>query len=284
PHSDWQLDQVGPRVRQRRADNPVGLYGVASAYYNRYGIPLMLTETSVEGQPINREIWLDQCIDDIRRLRGEGVPMVGLIWWPMLDQIDWDGALTHRIGKVHQVGLYTLVREKDGTLKRQATPLVQQFREAVAAGEERVGKLEKLSLPVESEDEQLPPLEYAGSREQIDMVSLEVKPQQSRGNGNGHSRGLGVSPEREDRSARTLGQDAQATESSRDTDRYGIVVFCHLRWGFVWQRPQQFLSRFANKHPILFIEEPFFDQPEGTEPRVELHRVMPNATVACPHG
>ena len=283
PHSDWQLDQVGARVRQRRADNPVGLYGVANAYYNRYGIPMMLTETSVEGQPINREIWLDQCIDDIRRLRGEGVPMLGLIWWPMLDQIDWDGALTHRIGKVHQVGLYTLVREKDGTLKRQATPLVQQFREAAAAGEERVGKLEKLSLPVESEDEQLPPLEYAGSREQIDMVSLEVKPQQSRGNGNGHSRGLGVSPEREDRSARTLGQDAQATESSRDTDRYGIVVFCHLRWGFVWQRPQQFLSRFAKKHPILFIEEPFFDQPEGTEPRVELHRVMPNVTVACPH-
>src|SRR5439155_13516134 len=184
PHSDWQLDAIGPRVRQRRADNPVGLYGVASAYYNRYGIPMMLTETSVEGQPINREIWLDQCIDDIRRLRGEGVPMLGLIWWPMLDQIDWDGALTHRIGKVHQVGLFTLVRDKDGTLKRQATPLVQQFREAAASGEERVGKLEKITLPVESEDEQLPPLEYTGSREQIDMVSLEVKPAAAKSNGN----------------------------------------------------------------------------------------------------
>ena len=46
----------------------------------------------------------------------------------------------------------------------------------------------------------------------------------------------------------------------KGTDRYGIVVFCHLRWGFVWQRPQQFLSRFAKKHPILFIEEPFFDR------------------------
>ena len=29
PHSDWQLDSVGGGVRQRRADNPVGLYGVA---------------------------------------------------------------------------------------------------------------------------------------------------------------------------------------------------------------------------------------------------------------
>ena len=60
PHSDWQLEfDGGGGLRQRRADNPVGLYGVASAYYNRYGIPLMLTETSVDGKPINREIWLD---------------------------------------------------------------------------------------------------------------------------------------------------------------------------------------------------------------------------------
>ena len=61
-------------------------------------------------------------------------------------------------------------------------------------------------------------------------------------------------------------------EDSKSTDRYGIVVFSHLRWGFVWQRPQQFLSRFAKKHPILFVEEPFFDLAEGKEPRVDMHR------------
>ena len=69
----------------------------------------------------------------------------------------------------------------------------------------------------------------------------------------------------------------------RQTDRYGILVFSHLRWGFVWQRPQQFLSRFAKKHPVLFIEDPCFDRPEGSEPDLQLHRVMPNVTVACPH-
>src|SRR5439155_8939863 len=251
-HSDWQLDAIGPRVRQRRADNPVGLYGVANAYYNRYGIPLMLTETSVEGQPINREIWLDQNIDDIARLRSEGVPMLGLIWWPMLDQVDWDGALTHRIGKVHEVGLFTLKRQADGSLKRVATPLVKQFREVVQTGESRVGKLENVVLPVESEDEQLPPLEYAGSSEKIDMVSLEAKPltAKSNGNGNGHAKPLAASRI----------SDVAETVTTKSTARYGIVVFSHLRWGFVWQRPQQFLSRFAKKHPILFVEEPFFDQ------------------------
>ncbi len=36
---------------------------------------------------------------------------------------------------------------------------------------------------------------------------------------------------------------------------YSILVHSHLRWDWVWQRPQQFLSRFAKRHPILFVEE-----------------------------
>lgn len=38
-----------------------------------------------------------------------------------------------------------------------------------------------------------------------------------------------------------------------------IVVFSHLRWDFVYQRPQQLMSRLAAGHPILFVEEPFLD-------------------------
>jgi len=74
----------------------------------------MLTETSIDGQTINREIWLENTVEHIRRLRDDGVPMLGMIWWPMLDQVDWDGALTHRIGKIHEVGLWNLKRQKTG--------------------------------------------------------------------------------------------------------------------------------------------------------------------------
>jgi UDP-galactopyranose mutase len=35
-----------------------------------------------------------------------------------------------------------------------------------------------------------------------------------------------------------------------------IVCFSHLRWGFVWQRPQHILSRLTHLHPVYFIEEP----------------------------
>lgn len=35
-----------------------------------------------------------------------------------------------------------------------------------------------------------------------------------------------------------------------------IIVFSHLRWDFVYQRPQHLLSRLAAHHPIVVIEEP----------------------------
>ncbi|HYG24332.1 MAG TPA: glycosyltransferase [Verrucomicrobiae bacterium] len=44
--------------------------------------------------------------------------------------------------------------------------------------------------------------------------------------------------------------------SPRDfnTSSYPIIVHCHLCWDWVWQRPQQFVSRLSQRHPILFVE------------------------------
>jgi len=61
---------------------------------------------------------------------------------------------------------------------------------------------------------------------------------------------------------------------------YGIVALSHLRWSFVWQRPQQFLSRFAKTSPVLFVEEPEFNLEPGQKPQLELESVMENVTVA----
>src|SRR5437762_7520615 len=35
---------------------------------------------------------------------------------------------------------------------------------------------------------------------------------------------------------------------------YPIIVHCHLCWDWVWQRPQQFISRLSEKHKVLFVE------------------------------
>lgn len=38
-----------------------------------------------------------------------------------------------------------------------------------------------------------------------------------------------------------------------------VICLCHLRWRFVFQRPQHLLSRFARNHRVFFIEEPVFN-------------------------
>src|SRR5687768_8708850 len=35
-----------------------------------------------------------------------------------------------------------------------------------------------------------------------------------------------------------------------------LLCFSHLRWDFVYQRPQHLMSRFAEGRRVLFIEEP----------------------------
>lgn len=60
-----------------------------------------------------------------------------------------------------------------------------------------------------------------------------------------------------------------------------IVVFSHLRWDFVYQRPQQLLSRFAQRHRVLYIEEPVANG-SGVVDGWELSRPAPDILVARP--
>jgi len=74
---------------------------------------------------------------------------------------------------------------------------------------------------------------------------------------------------------------AAATEPRKIHEpNYPIVVHSHLRWDWVWQRPQQFLSRLSQKHRILFIEAPYVFEPARIA-RVTLREVSdyPNIIV-----
>jgi glycosyltransferase involved in cell wall biosynthesis len=63
-----------------------------------------------------------------------------------------------------------------------------------------------------------------------------------------------------------------------------LIVHSHLRWDFVWQRPQQFLSRLSKQRPVLFCEAPQL-QEENNEPYYTLHKdeTFPNVTVMQTH-
>lgn len=63
---------------------------------------------------------------------------------------------------------------------------------------------------------------------------------------------------------------------------FGIIVHCHLRWDFVWQRPQQIVSRLARLHPVLFLEDAAPLPVGETKPRFVLTHVGDTLTVARP--
>jgi len=60
---------------------------------------------------------------------------------------------------------------------------------------------------------------------------------------------------------------------------YDILCFSHLRWDFVYQRPQHLLSRFARQRRVFFIEEPIFH--EG-DPTLEISQREDNLFVVLP--
>jgi glycosyltransferase involved in cell wall biosynthesis len=54
---------------------------------------------------------------------------------------------------------------------------------------------------------------------------------------------------------------------------YPIIAHCHLCWDWVWQRPQQFLSRLSRSHPVLYVET----HPPAAEleqPRVAIRSIV----------
>jgi UDP-galactopyranose mutase len=59
-----------------------------------------------------------------------------------------------------------------------------------------------------------------------------------------------------------------------------LVCLSHLRWDFVYQRPQHLMSRFARDRRVFFVEEPLFD---GGEPRIEVMERSGGVRVAVPH-
>lgn len=68
---------------------------------------------------------------------------------------------------------------------------------------------------------------------------------------------------------------------SQRSPSYDMVVFCHLRWDFVYQRPQHIISRMSKKARILLIEEPIGFEP-GQENTGNLIVVNDNLHVLQP--
>lgn len=135
-----------------------GLRDVLNAFEARYALPLMITETSIEGSDEVRQGWFEDSARAVQEMRQEGHDIRGYTWWPLFDFVDWswasdgenveefavavvdgDGAvrvgpapsLGHpRDGKepfLRRMGLVRLEEQPDGSLARVPTMVASAF-------------------------------------------------------------------------------------------------------------------------------------------------------------
>ncbi len=69
------------------------------------------------------------------------------------------------------------------------------------------------------------------------------------------------------------GEIARVLQDAADSHRnYDLLCFSHLRWNFVFQRPQHLLTRFSEHRRVFYIEEPLFEDVTSACIRVERKR------------
>lgn len=86
-----------------------GYYVIARQYHKRYRLPIMHTETNLR-EPGSVD-WLWKTWANIQQLREDGVPICGMTWYSLTDQIDWDTALREVNKRSNSLGLYDLDRK-----------------------------------------------------------------------------------------------------------------------------------------------------------------------------
>lgn len=64
-------------------------------------------------------------------------------------------------------------------------------------------------------------------------------------------------------------------------DKADLVCLSHLRWNFVYQRPQHLLSRFAKQRRVFFVEEPIFSSEASN--RLDISTSQEGVSVVVPH-
>jgi beta-glucosidase len=136
------LDKRGRIAFRETEPEGEGFSELIRHYYERYQVPIMITETSAVGSEELRLRWLESSVKHIRELRSEGVPVIGLTWFPLFTMIDW----RYRFGTdplenyYLELGLYRINRERPEP-RWIETPLVPKFKALVNSPYDAVGDL-----------------------------------------------------------------------------------------------------------------------------------------------
>lgn len=214
PHSEWWYSDAGS-VSPSPA--PRGFAAIAAEYHDRYGLPVLLSETNIRGLASDRATWLRYMIDQYDRAVASGVPLRGFSWFPLVDSADWDSLLAVPAGHRDPVGVYDLA------------PSGHCIRTEFTEAWERAAR----GAPLD----ELPAYRLQAPNDELL---------------HGFFRDL-----------EWPWQDAPNPEPPIPVypQAHDLVVLSHLRWDWVWQRPQHLVTRFAEDRGgrgarTWFVEEP----------------------------
>ncbi|MDQ1557464.1 MAG: UDP-galactopyranose mutase [Pyrinomonadaceae bacterium] len=84
----------------------------------------------------------------------------------------------------------------------------------------------------------------------------------------------------ETRTTQTRAAQVNAAQKSAQNFEADLVCLSHLRWDFVYQRPQHLLSRCAKQRRVFFVEEPIFGQGAS---RLDVSQREDGVYVVVPH-
>jgi len=124
-HSEWYYLRSGG---QAPSPEPAGLAALASYYWERYRLPMILSETNIRGFTPDRASWFKFTLEQCEQARREGVPLEGYCWFPFVDSVDWDSLLARADRHIDPVGVYWL----DARLDRHPSSMARSFRMAVS--------------------------------------------------------------------------------------------------------------------------------------------------------
>ncbi len=239
-HSEWFYDHAGSHSPSPR---PIGLAALTEHYAARYGLPLMLTETNIRGLPSDRTSWLRYTLEQYELALSRGVPLHGYCWFPQVDSADWDSLLARCAGRPDPVGVHSL--ELDGS--RTRTSFTDAW-EAAAAGAP-VADLPAVRFQPPCDAQLAGILPSLGHWPWRDPLPAEAVP--------ALRTDLPIPMHHHD-TRRTAMSTSTTPQTAMQPD---LVVLSHLRWPWVWQRPQHLVSRLAKDRAAhgartWFVEEP----------------------------
>lgn len=128
PMFTWKEVLKGPegvRIRMRYAEGEL-VEELGRMYWNRYKVPMFISETASQGSVAKRMKWMRDSVRAVGNLRRDGIDIFGYTWWPMYSLVAW----SYRQGDkpLHDYMLHMGLWDLDKQLNRNETPLVEEFK------------------------------------------------------------------------------------------------------------------------------------------------------------